>query len=215
MKLKLILVTVLAFGSMAHAQGIVSNLSIGVGFQGIFPSATFNKSQLAPTGFASTQASTNSVGATADARYDFGRHSAVGLAFTVNRASELFFNGSTQNNSHVQTNNAEFIGTYIFRLPSNERVKPYAMFGGGMVRFSPNNNFSTGGTPQVDTKAAFAYGFGTDFKVSERFSIRLQYRGLLRSDPDFKLTSSDPTATFGTSLRSHVAEPSIQVVYHF
>jgi opacity protein-like surface antigen len=215
LKLKLILVTVLAFGSMAHAQGIVSNLSIGLGFEGIFPAATFNKAQIAPTGFASTQSTTNSVGAVADARYDFGRHSALGVALTINRDSEIFFNGSTQNHSRVQTNNGELIASYIFRLPANERVKPYAMFGGGMVRFSPNNNFSTGVTPQVTTKPAFAYGFGTDLKVSEHFLVRLQYRGLLRADPDFKLASSDPTATFGTALRSHVAEPSIQIVYHF
>jgi opacity protein-like surface antigen len=216
LKLKLILVAVLAIGSMAHAQSKLSNLSIGVGFEGIFPAATFNKSTANSSFFPSTQSSTNSVGAVADARYDFGRHSAVDVAFTVNRNSEIFFNGNGENTSRVQTNNFEMIGTYLFRLPSNDHVKPYALFGGGIVRFAPNNNFTVGpNSPSASSKPAFAYGFGTDFPISPRLAIRLQYRGLLRSDPDFKLSTTDVSSTFGTSLRTHVPEPSIQLVYHF
>jgi len=33
----------------------------------------------------------------------------------------------------------------------------------------------------------------------------------VRAAPDFKLSS----APFGTGLKTHVAEPSIQLVYHF
>jgi opacity protein-like surface antigen len=214
LKFKLILITVLAFCSLAHAQSVVSNLSIGVGFEGIFPAATFNKAAVNSGTLPNTQDTTGSVGAVADARYDFGRHSALGVAVTVNRNSELFFNGEGQFSTRVQTNNAEVIGTYIFRLPSNEKVKPYAMFGGGMVRFAPNNNFTTGGSPQTETKPAFAYGFGTDLNFNPRWAIRLQYRGLLRADPDFKLAGNS-NSPFGTALRSHVPEPSIQLVYHF
>jgi opacity protein-like surface antigen len=213
LKLKLILVTVLAFGSMAHAQGFVSNLSFGLGLQGIFPGSTFTRSSAETSNGldASTQTTTNSVGIVGDARYDFGRHSALGVAVTVNRNSEIY-DSATQNLSRVQSNNAEIIGSYIFRLPSNEKVKPFALIGGGMVRFSPvSNAFTTGGTPQSDMKPAFAYGFGFDFKMSDHFGLRLQYRGLLRGDPDFKL-SSEP---FGTGLKTHVEEPSIQVFYHF
>jgi opacity protein-like surface antigen len=218
LKLKLILVTVLAFAGMAHAQGIMSNISIGAGVEGIFPAGTFTKG-ITENNFASggTQATTDSVGGTVDARYDFGRHSAFGVAATYNRNSELFFNNNGEVPNRVKTNDTELIGTYIFRLPSNEKVKPYAMFGGGMVIFSPvTGGFSTGSTPSTDTKPAFAYGFGTDLKVSEHFAIRLQYRGLIRTSPDFKLYSSNVADnTFGTDLRTHVAEPSIQVVYHF
>jgi opacity protein-like surface antigen len=211
LKLKLILITVLALGSLAHAQGFVSNLSIGAGFQGIFPAATSSKGSSNLSGFPNTQSTTNSIGIVADARYDFGRHSALDASVTVNRNTEVFFNGETQNTDRVQTNNLEIIGSYVFRLPSNERIKPYALFGGGMVRFMPNNDYSTGLTPSTDMKAAFAYGLGSDVKVNDRISVRLQYRGLLRSEPDFKLSS----APFGTALRVHVPEPSIMVVYHF
>lgn len=214
MKLKQILITVLAFGSLAYAQGFKSNLSIGAGFEGIFPAATFTKSAAEASPFNSnTQATTNSVGAVADARYDFGRHSAIDFSFTVNRSSELFYNANFGYGSltRVQSNNFEMIGTYLFRLPSNEHVKPYALFGGGMVRFSPNSDYTTGITPSADTKPAFAYGFGTDFPINPHWAIRLQYRGLVRGDPDFKLSS----VPFGTGLKTHVPEPSIQLVYHF
>ena len=211
MKAKLILITVLALGSVAHAQGFVSHISIGLGLQGIFPGSTFDKSTVLTSGLPSTQSTTNSVGAVGDLRFDFGHHSAFDIAVTVNRNSELFFNASNSLFTRVQTNNAEIIGTFVFRLPSNEHVKPYAMIGGGTVRFSPNSAFNTSGVPAVDMKPAFAYGFGTDFPFGDHLALRLQYRGLVRSEPDFKL-AAEP---FGTGLKTHVAEPSIQIVYHF
>jgi opacity protein-like surface antigen len=224
LKLKLILITVLAFGSLAHAQGILSNISIAAGGEGVFPSATVDRaSYIAGNGFSpAAQSTTNSIGGVVDARYDFGRHSAVGAAVSFNRSAEVFFAPDSGALSRIHSNNIEIIGTYIFRLPSNERVKPYAMFGGGMVRFAPVSGYQANGIPQTEMKPAFAYGFGSDFKLTDHFSLRLQYRGLLRADPDFKLyvspaaaTASNGSAGFGTSLRSHVPEPSIQIVYHF
>jgi opacity protein-like surface antigen len=215
LKFKLTLITVvLALGSMAHAQGALSNLSIGVGFEGIFPASTAGRIPGNAGPLPTSQNTTNSIGAIADARYDFGKHSAVGFAFTLNRDTEYYTNsyGTTY---HVQSNNGEMIGTYIYRLPANEHFKPFAMFGGGMVRFSPNNDNNAAGIPSAVTKPAFAYGFGSDFKMSDHWGFRLQYRGLVRTSPDYKLSSSDPTNTFGTGLRSNVAEPSIQVIYHF
>ena len=150
---------------MAHAQGLLSNLSIGAGFEGIFPAATVTKATSNLSGFPTTQWTTNSVGAVGDARYDFGHHSALDFSVTVNRDTEIFEDAS-QAVTRVQTNNAELIGSYIFRLPSNEKIKPYALLGGGVIRFSPNNNF-TGLTPSTESKPTFAYGFGTDFKLSD------------------------------------------------
>ena len=208
------IVVVVALAGMAQAQGVMSNVSIGVGLQGVFAGSTYTKSTLNLGEYPTTQSTTNSVGALVDARYDFGRHSALGLAFTLNRNTEYFSNsyGTTYK---VQTNNGEVIGTYIFRLPSNERVKPYAAFGGGLIRFNPNNNNNTGTNPSSSTKMAFAYGFGTDLKFNDKWAIRLAYRGLVRTSPNFKVSTSDPTETFGTNLKTHVAEPSIQLVYHF
>jgi opacity protein-like surface antigen len=213
-KLILMVVVVVALAGMAQAQGALSNVSVGVGLQGVFAGGTFDKTVYNQGSYPTTQSTTNSVGAVADARYDFGRHSAVGVAFSLNRNTEYFAN-SYGTVYHVQTNNGELIGTYIFRLPVNERVKPYAAFGGGVVRFDPNNDNNTGTVPSSSTKMAFAYGFGTDLKMTDHWGIRLAYRGLVRVSPNFKVNTSDPTETFGTNLKTHVAEPSIQLVYHF
>ena len=215
MKFKLtLIIVVLALASMAQAQGALSNLSIGAGFEGIFPAATTNRTVNLQGEFPTTQSTTNSVGAIGDFRYDFGKHSAVGFAFTINRNTE-FFSNSYGTVYHVQTNNGEMIGSYIFRLPATERFKPYALVGGGMVRFAPNNDSNTGNQPSPNTKPAFAYGFGGDFKMSDHWGIRVQYRGLVRTSPDFKLSSSDVQNTFGTLKKSHVPEPAIEVFYHF
>lgn len=218
MKLKLLLITVLALGAMAQAQdraqGFLSNFSIGAGFEGIFPAATFTRSAAeVSSGFnGSTQDTTKSVGVVGDARYEFGHHSALDFSVTFNRSTELFEQDVNQSLNHVQSNNLEMIGSYIVRLPSNERIKPYVLIGGGLVRFSPvTHAYSTEGIPSVESKPTFAYGFGTDFKLSERWAMRLQYRGLLRGEPDFKLS----TEPFGTSLKTHVVEPSIALIYHF
>jgi opacity protein-like surface antigen len=212
LKLKLTLIAILfAFASMAYAQGPLSNLSIGVGLQGVFPAATFDKtSSNEGSPYPTVQSSSKSVGYTVDGRYNFGRHSALDLSVTWNRNTEYYGN-SEGNVYHVQTNNGEGIVSYIARLPSTERLKPFALVGGGLVRFSPNDDYSVNaGSPQTTTKAAFAYGFGSDVRISDSWGIRMQYRGLLRSAPDFKIPS-----IFGTGLKSHVVEPSIQLLYHF
>ena len=214
MKRKLIFITVLALGSMAHAQGFLSNLSLGVGGQGIFPGSTFTRSTAeVNSSNATTQSTTNSIGALGDARYDFGRHSAIDLSLTVNRNTEYsqYFGGYL---AGVQTNNIEVIGSYIVRLPSKEHLKPYALIGGGMVRFSPNNNFSSGLVPTSQMKPAFAYGFGADLPFNEHWAVRLQYRGLVRGEPNFGIATNSEFG-FGSGLKTNVAEPSIAVIYHF
>jgi opacity protein-like surface antigen len=214
LKHKLILITVLALGSMAHAQGFLSNLSLGAGLQGVFPSSTFTRSLAeANSPNVGSQAASNSVGGVGDVRYDFGRHSAFDISVTFNRNTEYYY-PSSQFLNFVQTNNIEVIGSYIIRLPAREHLKPYALIGGGEVRFSPNNNFSTGLAPSSQMKPAFAYGFGTDLKFNDHWAVRLQYRGLVRSEPNFGLAINDPNG-FGTGLKTHVVEPSIAVIYHF
>jgi opacity protein-like surface antigen len=213
----LVLITVVAFGGLAQAQGKLSHLSLAAGFEGIFPGSTFTKDQAEAFNTAKTQSTTNSVGAVGDLRVDFGHHSAFDIAVTVNRNSELFFN-SVQSNvfggilTRVQTNNAEVIASYIFRFPARPHVRPYALIGGGAVRFSPNNAFTTSNVPVTQTKPAFAYGFGCDVPFGDHLGLRLQYRGLIRSEPDFGLLTTEP---FGTGLKTHVPEPSVQVLYHF
>jgi opacity protein-like surface antigen len=217
LKRLLIFVTVLVLGGLAQAQGFSSHVSLAAGIQGVFPGSTFTreKAELSNGLNAASQSTTNAVGGVGSFRFDFGDHSAFDFSVTANRSSEVTENisgGAGQFPTRVQSNNLEFIGSYIFRLPSTERFKPYFLVGGGMVHFRPlENGYTTAGVPKSETKATFAYGFGADFYFNESWGMRLQYRGLVRGQPDFGL-SSEP---FGTGLKTHVPEPSVHVFYHF
>lgn len=215
MKRKLIFVTILALGSMAHAQGFLSNLSIGAGGEGIFPGSSFSRSA-AINSFGSnntTESTSNSIGGLGDVRYDFGRHSAFDISVTVNRSTE-YSEFAAESIVFVQTNNFEVIGSYIIRLPAKEHLKPYFLLGGGMVHFSPNNNLSTGLVPSSQFKPAFAYGFGTDLPFNDHWAVRLQYRGLVRGEPNLGLAVNNENG-FGSGVKVNVAEPSIALIYHF
>lgn len=215
MRRKLILITMLALASvLAHAQGFVSNLSVGFGVEGVFPASTINHS--VSTYYATGERTSLSVGYVGDARYEFGRHSAIEASYTFNRSTANYYNLNTGAATFVQSDNHEMLGNYVYRLPSTENFKPFFLVGGGLVRFQPDSmQYSTGDTPSAETKAAFSYGFGSDFRVSDHWGLRIQYRGLLRGEPTFKLTSTTGGTNFGTNLKSHVAEPSVQLVYHF
>jgi opacity protein-like surface antigen len=212
----LILVTILALGGLAQAQGFLSRLSLAAGGEGIVPASTSIKDANGLN--STTQTTKKSLGAIVSARIGFGNHSAFDFSVTANRSSETsskIVSGVPSLPDYVKSNNLEFIGSYVFRLPSTDRFHPYFLVGGGMVRFSPiDNGFTTSVVPQTQTKGAFAYGFGADVDFNDSWSLRLQYRGLVRGDPDFGLQTST-IAPFGTGSKTHVVEPSIQVVYHF
>ncbi len=103
------------------------------------------------------------------------------------------------------------IGTYLFRLPSNEHVKPYAIFGGGMVRFSPNSDYTTGITPRRIRSQPSPTDLEPTFRSIHTGPYACSIVACFAAILDFKL-SSEP---FGTGLKTHVPEPSIQLVYHF
>jgi opacity protein-like surface antigen len=180
----LVTVTVLALGSLAQAKGFGSHVSLGAGIEGIFPGSTFTRTQAENSNGldSATQSTTNSVGVVGSFRFDFGGHSAFDFSVTGNRSSEvseLVSGGSALAPGRVQTNNLEFIGSYVFRLPSTKRFKPYFLVGGGMVNFRPLENgyvILGNDVPQSQSKAAFAYGFGADFYFNDHWGMRLQFR---------------------------------------
>jgi hypothetical protein len=68
------------------------------------------------------------------------------------------------------------------------------------------------------TQLAVQYGLGVDYRIPSltRLALRLQYRGFLYKDPDFKIDANSGSAvTFFTGARSHMAEPSVGLVFRF
>jgi len=211
-----ILIIVLALSGLAHAQGFLSRLSVAAGGEGIIAASTYTKDTNGLN--ATTQTTKKSLGGVGDLRIEFGSHSAFDFSVTANRSSESsakIVSGVPAFPDYVKSNNLEFIASYVYRLPAGDRFRPYFLVGGGIVHFSPiDNGFSLTDIPQSQNKAAFAYGFGADVDLNDSWGLRLQYRGLVRGDPDFGLLNST-ISPFGTGVKTHVVEPSIQVVYHF
>jgi len=151
------------------------------------------------------------------------------LVFTYGRAknSQIY---RTLFDFHVLTSISEFSGAYVYSPFQKGRFEPFALVGGGALRFNPRSTWVvlpdfTNNVPdrvQIDlgaakqTEAALLYGFGVDYKVHDRIALRLQYRGFFYSAPDFKVnTNSGGAVSFATNSRSHMAEPSIGLVFRF
>src|SRR5581483_10350498 len=105
----------------------------------------------------------------------------------------------------VNTHSHEISGAYVFRLPLH-RVTPFALAGVSALIFDPND--FVGASSQ--TRAAFVYGAGADFSVTNRVFMRAEYRGFVYNSPTYDLP-----AFAGLDRTAHRAEPSIGFGYRF
>ena len=146
---------------------------------------------------------TNSGGVLAGYRYFFSTHHGVeaSYGFTQNTMSYE----SAAGGSGVKTNSHEITGAYVFRMPLRN-FTPFALAGVGALIFDPRN--VTGASTQ--TRAAFVYGAGADFNISNHVFVRAEYRGFVYNSPTY-----DRPAFAGLDRISHRAEPSVGIGYRF
>lgn len=131
---------------------------------------------------------------------------------------------------HVLTSITEYSGAYVYNFSEKRKFEPFLLVGAGALAFNPKStwlvlpDFVNGVTNRVQinldaakqTGIAYLYGGGVDYRLPWRFALRLQYRGLLYNAPDFKLnTTSGSAVSFSTGGKSHMAEPSIGLVFKF
>jgi len=131
---------------------------------------------------------------------------------------------------HVLTTISEFTAAYSYSPFRKGKFEPFVLAGGGILRFNPRstwvffpplannepNNIQVQLGAVRQTQPAFLYGLGVDYKLPWRFALRLQYRGFLYREPDFKVdTSSGSSVSFFTGALSHMAEPSVGLVFRF
>jgi hypothetical protein len=131
---------------------------------------------------------------------------------------------------HVGTHISEISGVYMFSPYKKGNFEVFGLAGAGVLRFAPQNTYvilpPENGEPNnvpvnvfamTQTKTTFLYGIGTDYTLPwyPRFALRLQYRGLLYSNPDFKVTNTSNAISFFTGTTGHLAEPSIGLVFRF
>ena len=146
---------------------------------------------------------TNSGGVLGSYRYFFGVHHGVeaNYGYSLNTQNYLSSSGAlgVKNYSH------EISAAYVLRLPL-KRFTPFVTAGAGALVFDPKD--FQGADSQ--TRAAFVYGGGADFKITHHVFLRAEYRGFVYNSPTYNLTSLD-----GTDRITHRAEPSIGFGYRF
>lgn len=146
---------------------------------------------------------TNSGGVLGSYRYFFGVHHGVEVNYGYSLNTQNFASSSgalgVKNYSH------EASAAYVFRLPLR-RFTPFVTAGAGALVFDPKD-FQGADT---QTRAAFVYGGGADFKITHHVFLRAEYRGFVYNSPTYDLTALD-----GTGRVTHRAEPSIGFGYRF
>lgn len=153
------------------------------------------------------------------------------LVFNYGRAkdSQTYQAGE---NFHVLTTISEYSGAYVYSPIRKGKFEPFVLAGGAALTFGPRstwvffpllpNNIPHNVLANVgamsQTQIAFLYGLGTDYQlpVYPKLALRLQYRGFLYREPDFKVTAGiGRPLSFFTGAYGHMAEPAIGLVFRF
>jgi opacity protein-like surface antigen len=142
-------------------------------------------------------------------RYRINRWLSAEGNYGFDRNTQRYF--AADGLSRVQSDVHAVTGDAVVNLPLRiPRIDTYAIAGGGALIFHPTGN-AGGSVLGADTqsKGAFLYGVGADYRLTRHISLRAEYRGYVYRDPDFGLQS------LRTDSWTHTAQPSAGFVYRF
>ncbi len=109
----------------------------------------------------------------------------------------------------VPSNVFELTLAYVVQGPRTKRFNTFAQYGGGALWFLPTGSSSPF---HEQARAAMVFGVGMNYRLSDHFSARAEYRGLFYKSPDFaNTTTSVPISRLFTVTNA----PTISVVYTF
>jgi opacity protein-like surface antigen len=143
-------------------------------------------------------------------RYHLNHWIAAEGAYGYNLDSQKYLVSSSE--FRIQSGIHQVTGSLVFNLPSraSSKLNPYFLAGGGALMFEPTGNqFNTLSGAQGQTKGVFVYGAGLNYAIRKRLSLRLEYRGLVYSAPDFGF------GALNTNSLTHTAVPSVGLTYRF
>ncbi len=178
-----------------------------------------------------TQGASPSVGAFGTLHQSFSRWLGYNVNFGYTRFSENYSNGqsvvptSTSSSAttsslirgSVRTNMMDLTVAGVIEGPRTQRFSTFAQVGGGGLFFEPIDS-NIGAKQQ--TRPAMVFGTGANFKLTDRLSLRAEYRGLFYKSPDFNVTDitpgMTPTNQFPmTRLFTMTSTPAVSLVYRF
>jgi opacity protein-like surface antigen len=146
---------------------------------------------------------TNSGGVLGSYRYFFNAHNGVEANYGYSLNTQSY--GLTGGGLGVKSYSHEISAAYVFRVPMR-KFTPFVLAGAGGLIFDPKD--FVGANSQA--RAAFVYGGGADFNLSQHVFVRAEYRGFVYNSPTY-----DIPGLAGTDRTTHRAEPSIGFGYRF
>jgi opacity protein-like surface antigen len=176
-------------------------------------SQEYNKSEVSVQAFGSfvktttnndvQQSDSNSGGVLANYRFFFTENQGVEVNYGYSRNTQSY--GLLSGPLDTKTNQHEVTAAYVYRRRYHN-VSPFVEAGVGAIVFDPTSAF----TGSAQARAAYLYGAGVDWSLTQRFFLRAEYRGLIYNSPTFDLA-----AVSGADRYTHRAEPSIGFGYRF
>src|SRR6266705_8636 len=192
---------VLLLASSARAQEEFSRHEIAVQGTGFFTKDSQQNGTL--------QHSTDAGGFIVNYRFHFNSWLGAEASYGYNRNTQQNFTPS--GNFGIQSNNHQATGAMVVNLPVYvAKMRPYVLAGAGALVFDPTGKaggFVSGA--QEQTRPAFVYGGGVDYRLVRHIALRLEYRGFVYNRPDFGI------ATLSSNVTAHTAQPSAGIVVHF
>lgn len=162
-------------------------------------------------GNGTTQIPTTNVGFLATGRFRFAKKSALEANWGHGDDTQKYVTSTLQ--YRAPTTISEFTGAYVLTPMETKRFKPFVLVGGGALVFNPNNLFinevQSGPQGVRQTRPAILYGGGVDYHLISFLALRLQYRGLFYSPPNFQQPG------LFTGGHGHLAEPAVGLVVRF
>jgi opacity protein-like surface antigen len=146
---------------------------------------------------------TNSGGVLGSYRYFFNAHSGVEANYGYSLNTQDY--NSNGGGVGVKSYSHELSATYVLRFPMH-KFTPFVLAGAGGLIFDPKDF----GGASSQARAAFVYGGGGDFSVSQHVFVRAEYRGFVYNSPIYDLTG-----LAGADRTTHRAEPSLGFGYRF
>ena len=192
---------VLLLASTARAQEGFLRHEVGVQGTGFFTKDSQQNGTL--------QHSTDTGGFLVNYRFHINGWLGAEASYGYNRNTQQNF--TPGGNFGIQSNVHQATGAVVVNVPVYvARMRPYVLAGAGALVFDPRSN--TGGFvsgAQQQTRPAFVYGGGVDYRLVRHVALRLEYRGFVYNRPDFGIS------TLSSNVTAHTAQPSAGLVVHF
>src|SRR5258708_14466164 len=177
----------LLLASSARAQEGFLRHEVGVQGTGFFTKDSNQNGTL--------QHSTDTGGFLVNYRFHFNGWLGAEASYGYNRNTQQNFTPS--GNFGIQSNVHQATGALVVNVPVYvARMRPYVLAGAGALVFDPTSN--TGGFVSAaaqQTRPAFVYGGGVDYRLPRHVSLLLVSRGFVYNPPDLRISPSSSTAT--------------------